>query len=252
MNKIQKHPQAFTLVELLVGCVLLIFLVLLLLSVFQHVAGSYQQTESRAESFRDGRAALHLMSKELNSLIDASGVQTNTNAVVLPRLVVESSGTNKAFGFLANIPQNSQPTASALSDVAIVGYFVAENTNATPPSRSLFRTLLPSDEAFSRLQVAGSNLLLPADLDPGMPYTEPVANNVVDFQVKVLDAEYQEIANPSGGTNEAFIEVDLTVIGSRSAQAYFAPSTPETSKERIKATEARNFVLRCRLKNRSN
>lgn len=252
MNKSQKHPNAFTIVELLVACVLLIFLVMLLLSVFQHVASSYQQTESRAESFRDGRAALHLMAKELNSLIDASGVQTNTNAVALPRIVVEGSDTNKAFGFLANVSQASQPTTNALSDVAIVGYFVAENTNATPPSKSLFRTLLPSDEAFTRLEATGGDLIESADLDPSMPFTEPVANNVVDFQVKVLDAEYQEIANPNGGTNEAFIEVDLTVIGSRSAQAYFAPSAPAALKERIMATDARNFVLRTRLKNSPN
>lgn len=250
MTHSRKCTDGFTLVELLVACVLLMFLVLLLFNVFSSVAASYQQTESRADSFRDGRAALHLLSGELNTLIDSGNTLTNTNATPLPRLEVQT-GTNASLAFVSALSPASQPSTNALSDICMVGYFVADHTNS-PKGRSLYRCLIPSEETYSRLESGGTTLLEASDLSADAPCTEPVANNVVDFQVKVLDAELAEVANPTGATNEAYVEVSLTVIGTRNAQAYFQDAAPEALKQSILKKDARTFTLRSKLRTTPN
>ncbi|MFA7233002.1 MAG: hypothetical protein WC076_02715 [Terrimicrobiaceae bacterium] len=249
-RQFRRSAAAFTLVELLVACVLLMFLVLLLFNVFSSVAASYQQTESRADSYRDGRAALYLLSGELKTLVDAGGGLTNTNATPLPRLEVQT-GTNASLAFVTELSPASQPSTNAPGDICMVGYFVADQTNA-PKGRSLYRCLIPSGETYSRMENSGNTLLEPADLSPDAPYTEPVANNVVDFQVKVLDSELQEISNPTGGTNEAYVQINLTVIGTRNAQAYFQDGAPDTLKQRIREKDARTFTLRSKLRTAPN
>lgn len=246
----RKFPSAFTLMELMVASVLLMFLVLLLFNVFLSVAASYQQTESRADSYRDGRAALYLMSKELQALVDTGGGLTNTNATPLPRLEVQT-GTNASLAFVTALSPASQPSTNAPSDICMVGYFVADQTNAVK-GRSLYRCLIPSGETYSRMESSGNTLLEPADLSPDAPFTEPVANNVVDFQVKVLDAEMAGISNPTGATNEAYVELNLTVIGTRNAQAYFQDGAPDALKQRIREKDARTFTLRSKLRTAPN
>lgn len=250
MIQSRKCLHGFTLVELLVACVLLMFLVLLLFNVFSSVATSYQQTESRADSFRDGRASLFLMSGELKTLVDTGSILTNTNATPLPRLEVQT-GTNASLAFVTELSPASQPSTNAPSDICMVGYFVADQTNS-PKGRSLYRCLIPSGETYDRLKNGGQTLLESSDLSPDAPCTEPVANNVVDFQVKVLDAEMAEVANPTGATNEAYVEVSLTVIGSRNAQAYFQDEAPEALKQSILKKEARTFTLRSKLRTTPN
>ena len=243
----ESRNSGFTLVELLVACVLLMLLVLLLFNVFSSVAATYQQTESRADSFRDGRAALHLMAGELDALVDTSSFLTNTNAVPMPRIEVQP-GTNGSLAFITELSQASQPSTNAPSDICMAGYFVADQTNSAFTGRALYRSLIPSDETYSRMESGAATLMDAADFSPDAPATEPVANNVLDFTVKVLDADLAEISNPTGATNETYVEVTLTVIGTRNAEAYFQASSPDTLKERIRQKDARTFTLRSKLR----
>lgn len=231
---------AFTLTELMVSMVLLSFVCLILFGVFSHVASSYQQMEGRADSFRDGRAAAHLLTTELGTMV-GRGAYTPAFAGFT---VLNSGGTNASLAFLARLPRSAQPADDAASDVCTVTYFVASDTHAGQSARILYRGLIPSRETYRRLEDAG-DLADVGDFDASLPLVEPVANHIVDFRIRVLDPEFQEV--DANSADAAHVEIDFAVIGARGGEIFFDTNTPEDAREAIRLKNARRFTLRSRI-----
>ncbi len=235
---------AFSLVELLVACLLFMLLAVALLSAFTHIASSYQGTQARADTFREGRAALQLMERDLKTMVPHSSKPSSTNT--MRTLQIEST-PNPFVGFLARIPPNAQPAGSNPSDVCIVGYFLDSEVRDDREIPSLYRILIPSSETFTRLTSGSTNPLNSADRSASTPYTEPIATHVTSFEVKALDSTLMEIANPMVSTNIAYVEISFELIGSRVAQSYFQTGLAQEAKDRLLDKEARVFSLRYKI-----
>jgi len=229
----------------MVAMVLTTMLGLLLVSAFGQVAGTYQQIEGRAETYREGRAALHFIAGELSQLVDVQAL-ASTNAPGFttppPRLEIDiaSASTNGSLGFLTRLPFAAQPTNEAPSDICLVGYFLSKP--AFGGGQSLYRRLIPSKSAFERLTSGGSSFFQSGDFNPDD--SEPLADNVLDFRVTLKDADLNP---PATVSNAVYVELFLRVIGSRVANRYFASDTPEDVRERLEQKEAKDFTFRWKL-----
>jgi len=184
------------------------------------------------------------------ALVDLGNYHTNASAVPQPPLEVVT-GTNGSVAFLTRLSQASQPATNALSDICMGGHFTADNAGAANPGRALYRCLIPSEETYTRLEATPTGFLTPDDMSPGATNAEPVADNVVNFQVKVLGPDYAEIPDPATATNAAYVELSLAVIGSRNGRLYFAADTPDAVKARLGEKDARPFVLRSKIEPQS-
>ena len=244
--------HSFTLVELLVAVAIMLILLLVIFSAFGTVAVFYQHTVSRADTFRDGRAALQLLSSELDTMVDPSSFLTNgaTNGPgLLPQIEI-GPPTTPYLGFMARVPQKAQLT-SDVSDVCIVGYFLAANTNNPSGCQSLYRVLVDSTDTYTRLANGDTNLLQTTDMTPQTTNAEPVADNVIKFSVQGLDQEMNPLTDTTS-TNLTYVQVYLQVIGARDAQAYFQTNAPVALKTRIENEDARDFTFRSRIRSNPN
>ncbi|TXI80527.1 MAG: hypothetical protein E6Q40_14750 [Cupriavidus sp.] len=241
----QRHPlSGFTLVELLVACVLTMILAVVLLGVFSNVAGTYQQIEGRTDSFREARAALQFAAGELSQIVDVQSLANTNSPGYSPappkvELDIDPDSLGGSLGFLTRLPSAVQPPNTGPSDVCLVAYFLSKPTSGE--GQSLYRRLIPSKDAFARL-AGGSSFFQAGDFDPAG--SEALAANVLDFRVSLKDEELQPVASTNSA---AYVELELEVIGSRAAKLYFAPGTPDAVRERLKEKEVRDFTLRWRL-----
>ena len=174
----QLFRDAFTLAELLISITILVGLVLLLSQVLSAARALWQDSEARTDTFRDARAALELMTREL------SLAQVNDRAPVLSLSNVYTHNDDPTAG-----PTNNQQIYAIVpiknaekTDLCAVGYYC--NWNALKRAYVLRRHLLPSDANYTRLQVAG----LPASTAaPSAIYTrsgaDPAASPAKDEDV---------------------------------------------------------------------
>ena len=105
---------AFTLMELLIAISITALIVVLLSQVFTAAAGQWQAADQRIDSFRDARAALQVMTRDLG-LANLSG-----DAQMLTLSNYDSSGTYAKEAFAISPIANS-----GKSDLCAVGYYLA-------------------------------------------------------------------------------------------------------------------------------
>jgi GxxExxY protein len=174
---LSKKSSAFSLLELLVAISVLCILLVILLNIVQGATNLWRTSENKVEAYREGRAALQIISSDLRHVL----ASTNTNFF---RRDISSYPNSTNVAFLATFPLSSQETNS-LSDVCTVGYFLAYD-NKSPvsgitgrQSYNLYRYFVESNETFAKLSDSSG----PADVldfDPSRP-PEILARNVVGF-----------------------------------------------------------------------
>ncbi len=174
---LSKKSSAFSLLELLVAISVLCILLVILLNIVQGATNLWRSSENKVEAYREGRAALQIISSDLRHTLSS----TNTNFF---RRDISSYPNSTNVAFLATLPLSSQETNS-LSDVCTVGYFLAYD-NKSPvsgitgrQSYNLYRYFVESNETFAKLSDSSG----PADVldfDPSRP-PEILARNVVGF-----------------------------------------------------------------------
>ena len=174
---LSKKSSAFSLLELLVAISVLCILLVILLNIVQGASNLWRTSENKVEAYREGRAALQIISSDLRHTLSS----TNTNFF---RRDISSYPNSTNVAFLATLPLSSQETNS-LSDVCTVGYFLAYD-NKSPvsgitgrQSYNLYRYFVESNETFAKLSDSSG----PADVldfDPSRP-PEILARNVVGF-----------------------------------------------------------------------
>jgi Tfp pilus assembly protein PilW len=120
---------SFTLVELLVAIAITVVIVTLLSSVFSAAGKQWQASDQRIDSFRDARAALQVIARDL------SRADTNGDAQMLTLSNLDSNGdyAKEAFA-VTTVPNDGK------SDLCAVGfYLVWDNTSKTYTLKRLFR-----------------------------------------------------------------------------------------------------------------
>ena len=173
-----KKSSAFSLLELLVAISVLCILLVILLDIVQGATNLWRTSENKVEAYREGRAALQVISSDLRHAL----ASTNTNFF---RRDISSYPNSTNVAFLATLPLSSQETNS-LSDVCTVGYFLAYD-NKSPvsgitgrQSYNLYRYFVESNETFAKLSDSSG----PADVLDFDPSRQPeiLARNVVGFK----------------------------------------------------------------------
>jgi len=174
---LSKKSSAFSLLELLVAISVLCILLVILLNIVQGATNLWRSSENKVEAYREGRAALQIISSDLRHVL----ASTNTNFF---RRDISSYPNSTNVAFLATLPLSSQETNS-LSDVCTVGYFLAYD-NKSPvsgitgrQSYNLYRYFVESNETFAKLSDSSG----PADVLDFDPSRQPeiLARNVVGF-----------------------------------------------------------------------
>lgn len=135
----RSHRGAFTLVEVLISIAITTVIVVLLFQVFAAAATQWQASDQRIDTFRDARAALHLITRDL------SRAHVGANAGMLRLSDTVRDFAKEAYAV-------TQSANSGKSDLCAVGYYCEWDGGAkTYTLKRLFRD---SDAAFALLKGA--------------------------------------------------------------------------------------------------
>lgn len=134
--------HAFTLAELLIAISITLIIILVLFQVFAATANQWQSSDQRIDTFRDARAALQIMTRDL-SRADVNG---NTAMLTLSN----SNGTFATEAYaITPIPNSGK------SDLCAVGYYCA--FDLTTKAFSLRRLFKDSNATYTSLATASPN-----------------------------------------------------------------------------------------------
>ncbi len=142
-----ENRNAFTIAELLIAIVVTLILVGILFRVFAAAAGQWQNADQRIDTFRDARAALQIMTRDL-SRADING---NAQMLTLTDFFTVSPNPQFAKEAYAITPI----TNSGKSDLCTVGYYCAYDT--VTHAYSLKRLFKSSDATYTSLATASPN-----------------------------------------------------------------------------------------------
>ena len=119
----RKTCAGFTIVELLVAAAITVLIVVMLGTMFGSLINTTSRSNQRIDAFRDARAALQMMARDLSGLVrnqrDATGTPITRPAAYLALDNIYSdpaSGNQQIFALIAT--KNSGP-----GDVCAVGYY---------------------------------------------------------------------------------------------------------------------------------
>ncbi len=132
--------HGFTIAELLIAVAITLIIIVILFQVFAAAARQWQSADQRIDTFRDARAAMQLMTREL------SRADLNGDSKML-RLSDIYSGVTPAFGkevyAITPIPNEGK------SDLCTVGYYCAYD--GVTKAFSLKRVFKNSDDTYNSL-----------------------------------------------------------------------------------------------------
>jgi len=151
---LRNRTRGFTLVEILIGTAIVLFMVAMLGQILSSTQSIWRSSESRTDPFRDSRAALELMSRQL-SLATMTIPATSSKAPVLALRNIYSQGGSDPDG-----PAHNQQvyvlapiSNSSKSDICAVGFYCS--WNSAKHAYILRRHFLDSDATFAQLTKAG-------------------------------------------------------------------------------------------------
>ncbi len=262
--KVSGHgASAFTLVELLIAVALVALLSVFLFSILDATSKLWKDNESRVDSYREARAALNFMARELASLHTWDIPNTffiNPNSAQINQSAIEANDTwaSRLF-FLATLPAEAQAPNQNRSDLCAIGYFLAytKDKTAFAPKASddsqgsykLFRFFRSSDPTFDILSGANtSDPLFLASTNP--PGSEVLAANVAKFQIKAfraVPAGLEEVTTRPITDPPDMIELSLTALNERDAAKLANKAAWENHSSELFKRSARTFATRVRL-----
>ena len=244
MKPPRRPTSAFSLVELLVATAITVVLMGLLLSIFTGVTAAMLGSNTRQEAYREARAALHVLGRDIGTVRPDIGDRWTFHAI--PANGEIPSGDQLML--LTLLADNSQPPDQRRSRVARVAYHLDTFNAGDMETVALFRTLSGSADTHERLLMSPTMPIF-EDMIANRPNPEPLALHVVGFEARLLNADYVLIdpAIASPGDLHA-VEVRLSLLGARPARIYFDPTTAPETRSRILEQNRRVFNLRQHLK----
>lgn len=194
--------HAFTMIELLVAMTVLALLIVMLMGLVDSSTKLWRENENRVDSFREARAAMGIISRDLGNIVSTS----NTNYFLVNEFdrqqqiqsQLKTTNLNGVMYFLAGMPKSAQ-SGDNRGNICQVGYFMAFGKNSafggSATNMNLYRFFVESDDTFQAMtnqtneRVFGGNLNLETD-----DRVELLARNVVRFSIEPYIAP--DAANP--------------------------------------------------------
>jgi len=177
--------NAFALLELMAAMAVMSILLVLLLNMVDSGTKLWRANENRVGSYREARAALGIISRDLQNALAVTNTQFLLDTKAFPQVAtigsaVTDTNSGSAVFFLSAIPLKAQESSNK-SDVCQVGYFLAfdRTTASTNKSLNLYRYFRSSDATFTSL-TANSLFQNPAIGPAG---EELLARNVTGFRI---------------------------------------------------------------------
>jgi len=233
----RRISAAFTLVELLVATAITALVVVMLGTMFASLTSTSLRANQRIDAFRDARAALQMMERDLSGLVrnqrDAAG-----NALTLPAAYLAlkdlyddpSAGNQQIYALIT--AKNNGP-----SDVCSVGYYCRWDTQRHAYSLNRFF----NDSAATYTRLAGSvGYASDAILYTPDPSATPVASvkdevlasyvwnlrvTAYDARGAVVASAYPLVCDSSAASNDplpAAIEISFKTISPNAARTVMA------------------------------
>jgi type II secretory pathway pseudopilin PulG len=252
----QRDPESirgFTLAELLIATGVTVIIVVLLGTMLGSVLNTASRTNQRIDAFRDARAALQMIERDLSNLVRAqwnpdpfpspvpqpcAASTTSTTSVTRPAAYFAlkniyadpAAGNQQIFGLVA-LNANGSPTPSA-GDVCAVGYYCRWEGNRY----TLRRFFRDSTHTFTVLQNAGSYAADSAlyDLNAADARNDLIAAYVWNFTVVVYDSNgnryttYPCVCDQSATTPTllpAAIEISFNAMSPQAARTVMSVSS---------------------------
>lgn len=230
---------AFTILELLVAMTLMSILLVLLLNMVDGATRLWRESENRVDSYREARAALGIMSRDLQNALAGP---TNANHFALnafSQLPAEAiKDTNLAAGcfFLSALPFKAQEPSNK-SDVCEVGYFLAfgkssSASNSPVNTMNIYRYILSSDATFNALKSSAGGSPFTNTLSTLDPKVELLARNITRFAMRAYTLTNNTLAAFSVSTNTPLpdlVEISISAINQDAAKKLGNTSSTWTS-----------------------
>lgn len=211
---------AFTLIELLVAMAVFAILVVMLMGMVDSASKLWRQSENRMDSYRETRAAIAIMSRDLRNALAG----TNTNYILLnenayPFLADAEKSTNYAGAifFLAAEPANAQQTGSNRSDVSMVGYFLAYGNSSmvaaaqAGSAMNLYRYFRSSDVTYAKMSNSTAS---PFDTNilTSDGSVELLARNIKSFRVTALDTNSTPYVATTNAPLPPMVKIEIVAL----------------------------------------
>lgn len=230
-----RRISGFTLSELLVAMAILAGLIVLLFSVVDQTARVWNTSEQRVDAFREARAALFVISRDLENTITALDVDHDGTAdfnsffvnpdrngvtdVTFSGVAEESEGDRLFFLTSQSSPAQGN---TAKSDICAVGYYL-DYVTGPQNSFKVFRYFINSDETFIRLKDYTEGVS-PVLMQASSATDESLARNVIHFKVTAYDRSMAAVSPWPKDRAPASIELSLTAYGYSTAHGFLTRS----------------------------
>ncbi len=206
MKSRRNFRGAFTIVELLVAATITVVIVVMLGTMFGSMMKTSMRANQRVDAFRDARAALQMMKRDLASLVRA---QPAAYFAMTDLYSDPNTSTTKNRQLYALCALKNQPpgiAANAAGDMCAVGYYCSWDTDRY----TLRRHFRHSAATFAAFQANGPGNYMPPT-NPGIPAAtlyspsgtdDLLATNVWNLQITAykadgtVDATYPLIVDP--------------------------------------------------------
>lgn len=223
-NPANPVKNAFSLLELLVAVAVMAILLVLLLSMVDSATKLWRENENRADSYREARAAVGIMSRDLRSAVagatNAGHFLLNSSAFSkVPASALKDANSAGAVFFLSALPAKAQDANANKSDVCQVGYFLAydRTTATTNKSLNLYRYFRSSDPTFTAL--TNNTLFSGAIIGPAGE--ELLARNVIGLTIRAFTSTNNTLVSFNASTNTPLphlVEISVTAINQDAAK----------------------------------
>ncbi len=239
--------KAFTIVELLIAATITVGIVVLLGSMFSSLANTASRANQRIDSFRDARAALQTMERDLTSLVKAQQTayfaldkRWQPGGSDKPDAYANQSSNapnHQIFALVATKDRPPGTAASAIGDLCAVGYYCRWEGNRY----TLRRFFRHSPDVYRAIQqqVSGGSLSYTGASALYTPSSNPsndddvLASYVFNLQITAYkpdgtqDTTYPIVIDPSNpnAVLPSAIEIQFNAISPNAARTIMSAST---------------------------
>jgi type II secretory pathway pseudopilin PulG len=259
--------SAFTIVELLVAAAITALIVVLLGTMFSSLANTTSRSNQRTDAFRDARAALQMMERDLNGLVRT---QWEPNPFTTPGPTVTPQPLTRPMAFLALKDLYVDPASgnqqlyaliaaknTGSSDVCSVGYYCSWDGTAyslrrffrdsaatyatlSSPAPTVAVSPVPTPTP-TPVYISETNLYKPNPSPSPTPTDEVLAQYVWNLKIRaydragtllpypfVCDGSGVDPTSPSGNPAPALIEISFRAMSPEAARTVIATGAAAT------------------------
>jgi Tfp pilus assembly protein PilW len=186
---------AFTIVELLVAAAITVVIVVMLGTMFGSMIKTSMRANQRVDAFRDARAALQMMKRDLANLVRAQPAAYFAMTDVYTDPNTSTTKNRQLYALCALKNQPPGVAANAAGDMCAVGYYCSWDTDRY----TLRRHFRHSGTTFAAFQANGPGNYMPP-INPGIPAATLYAPSATDDLLAVNVWNLQITAYKADGT----------------------------------------------------